>query len=311
MPEGTRRTVLVLAEHDTTLHDTVARFEKEGFTVHMASGEGDVAAWVRSLSPALVAYRLTDPATKRTVCRSTLKTLSSLPGARVPTLALCELGEATAAAALCKEGLADDYLIVPHLKDDVDRLTMATERLIALGRQRETQVRCADAMNALWESFCRFDAEMTEEWSRHDEAGKAAQRLATLRLAHHRTRSRLNGTPVLVIDDDPDLHAVLRALVTATGQPVASTFNADEAMQWLEINEPALILLDFQMPGQNGVSLLEGIRRLPRLKSVPVVMLTGHSSVETVQRARKLGVSDFIVKPCNPLTILQKISGYL
>ncbi len=311
VPDGIRRTVLVLAEHDTTLHDTVGLFEQEGFAVQMASGENDVATWIRTLKPALVAYRLTDPATKRTVCRNTLQMVAALPGARVPTLALCELGEATAAASLCKEGLADDYLIVPHLKDDVDRLSTVATRLIELGRQRENAARCADAVDRVWESFLHFDAELRDELQKFDSSGRIAQSLATTRTAHHRLRSRVNGLPVLVIDDDPNFQEMLTTLVAALNQPVVAATDASEAMRWLENNEPALILLDYQMPGQDGVSVLTWIRQSRRLASVPVMMLTGHSRLDTVRRARSLGVAEFIVKPCEPLTIMQKVAAYL
>ncbi len=311
VPDGIRRSVLVLAEHDTTLNDAVALFEREGFAVQMASGENDVATWIRTIKPALLAYRLTDPATKRTVCRNTLQMVAALPGARVPTLALCELGEATAAASLCKEGLADDYLIVPHLKDDVDRLSTVATRLIELGKQRENASRCTEAVNQLWESFTRFDGELRDILPKFDTDGRVAQSLDATRTAHYRVRSRVSGMPVLVVDDDPDFQALLKALVAALKQPVVSATDSSEAMGWLENNEPALILLDYQMPGRDGVSLLEWVRQSRRLASVPVMMLTGHSRLDTVQRARTLGVAEFIVKPCDPLTIMQKLAAYL
>ncbi len=311
MRDGIRRSVLVLAEHDTTLNAAVALFEQEGFAVQMASGDNDVATRIRTLRPALIAYRLTDPATRRTVCRNTLQMVASLPGARVPALALCELGEATAAASLCKEGLADDYLIMPHLKDDVDRLATVSARLIELGTQREHAMRCVEANNQLWEAFARLDGELRDELAHGDATARIAQSLTATRTAHRRVRSRVNRLPVMVIDDDPDFQALLRALVAALEQPVVSATDSGEAMRWLENNEPALILLDYQMPGQDGVSLLKWIRQSQRLASVPVMMLTGHSRLDTVQQARTLGIAEFIVKPCEPLTIMQKVAAYL
>lgn len=73
MAEGNRRIALALAAHDTTLSATVALLEREGFTVPMVSGDRDVTAWIRSVKASLLAYRLTDPATKRTVCRNGLQ----------------------------------------------------------------------------------------------------------------------------------------------------------------------------------------------------------------------------------------------
>ncbi len=311
MAEAAHRTVLVLAEHDTTLHDTVALFERDGFTVQMASGEENVATWVESLKPSLIAYRLTDPSTTRSVCRRTLQAVAALPGPRTPSLALCELNEANAAAALCTEGLADDYLIVPHLKDDIDRLSTVTERLIALRQQRAVELRRTDAIAQLWQAFMDFDGEMQQELQFAGSDSRAAKLLASVRNAHHRARSRVGDAPVLVIDDDPDVQSLLKALVVALKQRVIAAADAGEAIQWLTNNEPALILLDYQMPGQDGLGLLERIRSMPQLASVPVIMLTGHSRADMVQRVRRLGVSDFIVKPSDAQTILRKIAAYL
>lgn len=311
MEGGTQATVLVLAEHDNTLHETVALFERDGFNVHMASGEDKVTGWISSLQPSLVAYRLTDAATRRTVCRSTLQAVAALPGPRTPSLALCETNEVNAAAALCAEGLADDYLVVSHLADDPDRLATTARRLISLRQRHAQEARQADALAHLWQTFSRVDFELQQELARIDTAGRATEALAGLRAAHHRTRSRLSGAPVLVVEDDPDFQALLATLVGAMKFPVVTAGDAAAALDWLERNEPALILLDYQMPGQDGATFLEWIRKSPRLHAVPVIMLTGHSRPDTVHRVRRLGVTDFIVKPGDPAAIMKKIAACL
>ncbi len=311
MSGSTQKSVLVLAEHDTTLNESAALFEREGYKVHAASGEDEVSNWISSLRPSLLAYRLCDPATRRSVCRTALQAVAALPGPRLPSLALCEPAEATAAAALCKEGLADDYLLLTHLRDDLDRLPVTVERLMALRERREQQARQDETVEQLWSAFSRFDYDMQYALQRIDADGQASQLLATMRGAQHRARSRLSRAPVLVIDDDPDFQLLLKTLVAVLRHPVVGASDASEALDWLERNEPSLILLDYQMPGQDGVCFLEWIRKSPRLKPIPVMMLTGHSRPDTVQRVRKLGINDFIVKPSDPPTIMKKISAYL
>lgn len=311
MPDRAQPVVLVLAEHDTTLHDTAALFSSEGYAVQTASGEDDIAAWIGSLKPALIAYRLTDPSTRRTVCRTALQAVAAMPGPRTPSVAICEPAEATAAASLCKEGLADDYLILPQLKDDLDRVATVTERLIALRRQREHDSRRSESMSQLWQAFARFDSELPVELQQADPDSRTAQSLAALRTSHHRVRSRMTQAPVLVVEDDPDFQSLLKTLIGALKQPAVGASDANDALGWLEKHEPALILLDFRMPGRDGASFLEEIRKAPKFRQIPVIMLTGHSSVDTVQRARKLGVADFIVKPSDPPTIMKKIAAFL
>ncbi len=311
MAGSLQKTVLVLAEHDTSLNDTAALLAHEGCKVHTASGEEDVATRISSLRPAMLAYRLCDPATRRTVCRTALQAVAALPGPRVPVLALCDLAEATAAAALCSEGLADDYLLLPQLQEDPDRLPTTLARLFALREQREQSVREADAIGQLWAAFARFDFDMQQALLRIDADGHAGQLLATMRAAQHRAKCRMSRAPVLVVDDDPDFQLLLKTLVAVLRHPVVGVSDASEALDWLERNEASLILLDYQMPGQDGVGFLEWIRKSPRLKPIPVMMLTGHSRTDTVQRVRKLGITDFIVKPSDPPTIMKKISAYL
>lgn len=311
MSGSTQPTVLVLAEHDTTLNATAALFESEACEVHLGSGEDDVLSRITTLRPSFIAYRMTDPATRRTTCRKALQAIADLPGPRLPSLALCESTEANAAAALCKEGLADDYLLLPALADDPDRLPLLIERLVALHRQRGHDSNRDQTLDQLWRAFSRMDNALQDELQRIDTDGHASRLLGGLRAAGHRAKSRLSQAPVLVIDDDPDFQLLLKTLVAAMQHPVVGAADAGEAIDWLQRNEPSLILLDYQMPGQDGVGFLEWLRKSPRLRPTPVMMLTGHSHPDTVQRVRKLGIADFIVKPSDPPTLMKKISAYL
>ena len=74
---------------------------------------------------------------------------------------------------------------------------------------------------------------------------------------------------------------------------------------------PDLILMDFQMPGINGVETTRRLRAIGSLASVPVIMLTGNSDGNAVVESIKAGACDFIVKPFDKDTLLAKIARVL
>lgn len=156
-----------------------------------------------------------------------------------------------------------------------------------------------------------FDFELQQELSRQMPAGRGMRLLSTMRATHHRLKSRIRGTPVLVVDDDPDYRAPLRTLAEVLRHPVVDVSDAGDALDWLASHEPSLVVLGYQMPGQDGASLLEWMRQSPRLQPVPVMMVSGHRRPDTSERARRLGVTGFIVKPSDSPTILQTIVAYL
>lgn len=66
---------------------------------------------------------------------------------------------------------------------------------------------------------------------------------------------------------------------------------------------PVLILLDINMPKKSGLEVLQWLRQQPRLKSIPVVILTSSSRPEDMDKARLLGADDYLLKPSEPLKL--------
>jgi len=107
---------------------------------------------------------------------------------------------------------------------------------------------------------------------------------------------------VFVIDDDPDVRASLKRLLSAVSLPV-ETF--DSAEQFLEAGReaaPGCLLLDVRMPGMGGLQLLKHLHTLP--SHAPVIVVTAHGDVPMVLDAMRSGAIDFIEKPANHQKIL-------
>ncbi|MCM8760476.1 MAG: response regulator [Candidatus Omnitrophica bacterium] len=98
---------------------------------------------------------------------------------------------------------------------------------------------------------------------------------------------------VLIVDDEPKICGLYREFLISEGYYVSSCNDGNEAMIQLENEKFDIVLLDIQMPGMDGFTILSRIGD----KGIPVVIITAFGTVENAVRALKSGASDFLVKP--------------
>jgi len=113
---------------------------------------------------------------------------------------------------------------------------------------------------------------------------------------------------VLIIEDDPDLVALLRRWLERDGhlvEHVADGAAAIEALAWAPL--PHLVLLDVMLPKVDGFAVLQKIRAAPRTKDLPVVMVSSFSRDRDAARGRELGANDYVVKPLMEVDFLKRI----
>jgi len=101
---------------------------------------------------------------------------------------------------------------------------------------------------------------------------------------------------ILVVDDEVEIRNLLAELLEDEGYTVSSAADTVQARASIAVRRPDLVLLDIWMPGQDGVSLLREWHERGQL-DWPVVMMSGHGTVETAVEATRLGAFDFIEKP--------------
>ena len=103
------------------------------------------------------------------------------------------------------------------------------------------------------------------------------------------------GTKILVVDDDPDILVGLKNRLQWLGYHVITATDGLPALDLIEREQPALVLLDLELPTLSGLELL---KRLPQHSHIPIVIiLTAFGSIERAVEAMKLGAYDFITKP--------------
>ena len=100
---------------------------------------------------------------------------------------------------------------------------------------------------------------------------------------------------ILVVDDEKNIRASLEGILKDEGYRVRAVATGEELLKQLGQTAPDLVILDVWLPGMDGLQALEDLRRLS--PELPVIMISGHSTVEAAVKAIKLGAYDFIEKP--------------
>jgi len=104
---------------------------------------------------------------------------------------------------------------------------------------------------------------------------------------------------ILVLDDESIIGLLLENFLSAQYE-VKHIGNGQQALEWLELNIPDLIICDIEMPGMNGFDFLTQVRQRGFTRHTPVVMLSGKSESKERIKCYKLGAQDYLTKPFNP-----------
>jgi len=120
----------------------------------------------------------------------------------------------------------------------------------------------------------------------------------------------MNANRILVVDDEADIRRLLQEILTEEGYEVDVAANAEQARAALARQSPDLVLLDIWMPDTDGITLLREWSADPAT-ACPVVMMSGHGTVETAVEATRLGAVDFIEKPLSHAKLLLTVNRAL
>jgi DNA-binding NtrC family response regulator len=111
---------------------------------------------------------------------------------------------------------------------------------------------------------------------------------------------------ILIVDDEVGIRELLSEILQDEGYRVALAENAGEARAYRQRQQPALVLLDIWMPDTDGVTLLREWRS-NALLTMPVIMMSGHGTIETAVEATRIGAFDFLEKPIGLSKLLSTI----
>jgi PAS domain S-box-containing protein len=112
---------------------------------------------------------------------------------------------------------------------------------------------------------------------------------------------------VLIVDDDETARVLTEAVLTNAEFRVVQAENGKEALELFRAERPDIVLLDVSMPVMDGFDACRALRRMPGGESVPVLMLTGHDDIGSINRAYEVGATDFLAKSNNLEIIAHRV----
>ena len=114
---------------------------------------------------------------------------------------------------------------------------------------------------------------------------------------------------LLLAEDDPVSRRLLQAALGKWGYEVLVARDGTEAWQFLQAEPaPALLILDWLMPGMDGLEICRQARALPRFRSAYIILLTGRTSKEDVISGLEAGADDYVTKPFDPGELRARVS---
>lgn len=116
---------------------------------------------------------------------------------------------------------------------------------------------------------------------------------------------------ILVIEDHDSIRMLLSNFLSKDFDVVTKS-DGFEGLAWLSSgNIPDFILLDYDMPRINGLEFLKNIRRSGFFHSIPVILVTAEEDEDLKNECKEYGITDFLIKPFNPIKLREKIQKVL
>ena len=113
-------------------------------------------------------------------------------------------------------------------------------------------------------------------------------------------------TNILLVDDEIPFVETMTKRLSKRGINIVTAFSGQEALGHLAIGKDVdVVILDVKMPGMDGLETLKEIKR--QYPAMDVIILTGHSTMETAIKGMRLGAFDYLTKPCELEELIEKI----
>ena len=116
---------------------------------------------------------------------------------------------------------------------------------------------------------------------------------------------------ILIVDDDASNQLLVRSVLEPAGYSLEVASTANQTLERLKTVKPALILMDVELPGKDGLSLTRLLKTMSPTTRIPVVAMTSHTSLQWRQDALEAGCIGFISKPIDVHTLPVRIAEFL
>ena len=123
--------------------------------------------------------------------------------------------------------------------------------------------------------------------------------------------SHKNDIRILVVDDEPDVLELIVYHLEKEAYRVDVADTGDKALRMAREQLPSLLILDLMLPGINGLEICQLLKRDPKMRDIPILMLTARAAEEDRVRGLELGAHDYVTKPFSPRELVLRIKNLL
>ena len=121
----------------------------------------------------------------------------------------------------------------------------------------------------------------------------------------------VNAKRVLVVDDEPDIVALVAYHLAKAGFRVSTAADGGDALEQARREQPSLIVLDLMLPGMSGFEVLDALRRQESTADIAVLLLTARKDEPDRVRGLSLGADDYLTKPFSPAELVLRVKAIL
>ena len=115
---------------------------------------------------------------------------------------------------------------------------------------------------------------------------------------------------ILIVEDNSDYREIMNLFITKMGYRAIMAKNSNEAIAFAEAEEPDLIFMDVALPEVDGIKTTAMLKQNPKTSRIPVVALTAWMSELWREKASKVGIVSYLLKPVSPQTLKQTIEKF-
>lgn len=121
----------------------------------------------------------------------------------------------------------------------------------------------------------------------------------------------MSKTKILIVEDEPEVREYLVSILDDEGFEATAVADGSDIIEDLRSFEPNLVLMDYGLPGKNGVELVQQVRGYTDFNNIPFIMVTGLDGEDEKVAALELGADDYVVKPFQPRELAARIRAVL
>lgn len=145
----------------------------------------------------------------------------------------------------------------------------------------------------------------------HLPAGAFSEMIGAATPEKPATNAQPMSAHILVVDDEPDISALVAYHLARESYRVRTAASGPEAIRAAEVERPDLIILDLMLPGMSGLNVLEELRKRPETQEIPVILLTARKEEQDRIVGLRLGADDYVAKPFSPQELILRVAAVL